>query len=152
MKLPKPPFDCYGPEQQAASEKWTIERLRSIYADESLDALKEQINSRLLKRKQILAAIKAKDKKALVRLLDTEAARKFALEPRKRGRPLDFAIVKAAWDTLMIKRIWRDEYGNRNRTTPPSALDIAARFNELNPDQTEQLYNYLNQGKKKRAR
>lgn len=113
---------------------------------------------RLKKRKPIMAAVKASDGDALIRLSDDDSELlRLAIEAlthkpgrgRKEGEPreTDHDLEKldslrcACVDIKRIYEIWQREFSKRNRSyrNPPTALGIAARRWDLDESELEQF-------------
>jgi hypothetical protein len=148
MKLPR--WDCRSAADQKRLEAWTNARLDEagddMPIDESYAVATEKHFGQVLKRGRLLVAVKAKDKKTVARLADTEELRLLALQQRGRGRapgdrrPNDlpeverWACQEAVDDMERIRLIWQHDFGKRNRSADPTANDIAARRYNIEPD------------------
>jgi hypothetical protein len=159
--MKKPGWVCRNAAQLRALEAWTLARLDELseptaddirlevemMSDEKYMAMIQNDFAQRLKRGRLILARRAKDWKTVSRLADTEELRRLALRPRKRGRakgesrPRDLpdflkALLEyAAMDVEYIRAIWKRDFGKRNRSAAPTAIDIAARRNGVEENQ-----------------
>jgi hypothetical protein len=161
IKPPSPRWDCRDEKDIEHFEAWTnaqldeLEKLEELAYDPRRDpfhifhptaALLEQDNAQRLKRGRVILAVEAGDHETFARLADTPELRRLAFKRHKRGRetgdsrPRDipqltkWCCEEALADVVHIRRIWKQTYGLRNRAMSPTAMEIAARRHNIDPE------------------
>ena len=155
-----PRWICRNQREQKLLEDWTNARLDELFEPSAADIAREQDHthspvfhhelSAKLQRGRVILAVQAKDHAAVEQLANTEELRRLALRealtPHRRGRekgesrPRDYpptlkwSLPDALADVDHIRRIWKREYGLRNRAAAPTAMDIAARRWGIDPE------------------
>lgn len=152
---------CHDGKDQDRFEAWTnaqLDELEQPSADDILHdsvaifdqhamAAADKSASDRLRRGRLLLAVRAKDHAAVQRLANTEQLTRLALRAAlaQRGpgratgewRPWDYspelkcALEDAARDVELVRGVWLRAFGRRNRTMPPTAIEIASRRNGI---------------------
>jgi hypothetical protein len=153
--MSKPPrWLCRDEKDQQCLEDWTNRALDSMFEPSAADIAREQDPtpvfhqelSTQLKRGRVIVAARAGESETLARLATTPELLRLALKPHKRGRekgeqrPRDlpqlakWGCIEALADVEHIRRIWKNEFGKRNRSESPTAMEIAARRWGIDPE------------------
>ncbi len=148
--MTKPPrWLCRDEKDQQCLEDWTNRALDAMFEPSAADIASEQDPthspifhqelSAQLKRGRVIVAARGSDHETLARLATTPELLRLAFKPHRRGRekgehrPRDLSqltkwgCIEALADVEHIRRIWKNEYGLRNRSESPTAMEIAAR-------------------------
>lgn len=141
-KPPKRParWDSNDDRDIKAMTDWVLYQL-DIQADfDELESMWEEGYEHISREQMAIEAADGGDIEPL-RKLHPKLANYLHLPPRRReqGRPKmrvrppestddpALRVLVAAQDVEFIKRLWKREYGRQNRTTAPSAVEIAAK-------------------------